>query len=156
TVNLGLLPYVYTPRFVKRRHQVVRLNTGIARAMRAPGHPQNCVLTDQPLDDLAARLNLDPLQVRLRNLPPNHPDAVQNAPQPFGALRHAICAEGIGLARRLSDWDRKWHRPGEGGRGPIKHGIGMALHTWGGAGYPNNDTRVTIIRDGSVLVECST
>jgi xanthine dehydrogenase YagR molybdenum-binding subunit len=156
TVNLGLLPYVYTPRFVKRRHRVVRLNAGIARAMRAPGHPQNCVLTDQPLDDLAARLNLDPLQVRLRNLPPNQPDAVQNAPQSINALRHTIYTDEIGIARRLSDWDRKWHRPGEGGRGPIKHGIGMALHTWGGAGGPNNDTRVTISRDGSVLVEAST
>ncbi len=50
---------------------MVRLNIQTARAMRAPGHPQNCFLTDQALDDLAAKLDLNPLDVRLRNLPPN-------------------------------------------------------------------------------------
>jgi xanthine dehydrogenase YagR molybdenum-binding subunit len=156
TVNLGMLPYVYVPQFIKRRHRVVRLNTGIARAMRAPGHPQNCALTDQAVDDLAGRLNLDPIQVRLRSLPANDPDAVRNAPQSFNALRHTIYTTEIGIARRLSDWENRWHRPGQGGDGPIKRGIGMALHTWGGAGRQNNDTTVTISRDGSVLVRCST
>jgi xanthine dehydrogenase YagR molybdenum-binding subunit len=156
TVNLGLLPYVYTAQFIKRRHRVVRLNAGIARAMRAPGHPQNCVLTDQAVDDLAAKLNLDPLQVCLRNLPANEPNAVQNAPQSFNALRHTIYTEEIAIARRLSGWDTRWHRPGQGAAGPIKQGIGMALHTWGGAGGPNNDITVTISRDGSVQVQSST
>jgi xanthine dehydrogenase YagR molybdenum-binding subunit len=156
TVNFQGLPYVYTPPFTKRRHRIVRLNAGAARAMRAPGHPQSCVLTDQPLDDLAARLGLNPIEVRLRNIPPNDENAVRTAPQSFAALRHTIYTEEIGIARRLSDWDHKWHPPGRGGDGPIKHGIGMALHTWGGAGRANNDTTVTIHRDGSVLVRCST
>jgi xanthine dehydrogenase YagR molybdenum-binding subunit len=156
TVNFQGLPYVYNPPNVKRRHRVVRLNAGIARAMRAPGHPQSCVLTDQALDDLAARLNLDPMEVRLRNLPPNEPAALQNAPQSYNALRHTIYRDEIAIARRLSNWGERWHRPGQGGPGPIKHGIGMALHTWGGAGRQNNDTTVTISRDGSVLLRCST
>lgn len=157
TVNFQGLPYVYTPPHYKRRHRVVRLNTGPARAMRAPGHPQSCLLTDQPLDDLAARLGLNPLEVRLRNLPPNDPEAVRTAPTSFAALRHTIYTQEIEIARRLSDWDRKWHPPGRGpARGPLKQGIGMALHTWGGAGRGNNDVTVTIHRDGSVLVQCAT
>jgi xanthine dehydrogenase YagR molybdenum-binding subunit len=156
TVNFQGLPYVYQPPFIKRRHQVVRLNAGIARAMRAPGHPQSCALTDQPLEDLAARLNLNPMDVRLANLPANDANAVQSDPQSYTALRHTIYTQEIRIARRLSDWDRKWHAPGRGGNGPIKHGIGMALHTWGGAGGPSNDMVVTINRDGSVLVRCST
>jgi xanthine dehydrogenase YagR molybdenum-binding subunit len=32
----------------------------------------------------------------------------------------------------------------------------MALHTWGGGGRGNNDVKVTVSSDGSVLVECST
>ncbi len=32
----------------------------------------------------------------------------------------------------------------------------MGLHTWGGQGFPNNDIKVTINSDGSVLAECST
>ena len=34
--------------------------------MQAPGHPQSSYLTDSAIDDLAARLNMDPLQLRLR------------------------------------------------------------------------------------------
>jgi xanthine dehydrogenase YagR molybdenum-binding subunit len=156
TVNLQGLPYVYNPPFIKRRHRIVRLNAGIARAMRAPGHPQSCALTDQPLEELAARLNLNPMDVRLRNIPPNDANAVQNAPTSFTALRHTIYTQEIAIARRLSDWDNRWHRPGQGANGPIKTGIGMALHTWGGAGGAPNDTSVTINRDGSVLVQAST
>jgi xanthine dehydrogenase YagR molybdenum-binding subunit len=157
TVNFGLLPYVYTtvPN-IKRRHRVVRLNTQGARAMRAPGHPQNCFLTDQALDDLAARLDINPLEMRLRNLPPNDANATRNAPQSYNALRHTIYVREIEIGRKLSGWDQKWHRPGQGGQGPIRHGIGMALHTWGGGGGPNNDVKVSISNDGSVAVQSST
>src|SRR5262249_43526153 len=73
TVNLNLLPYVYDIPNYKRKHTVIKLNTQSARAMRAPGHPQNCFLTECPIDDLAARLGIDPLQMRLKNLPQNDP-----------------------------------------------------------------------------------
>src|SRR5688572_32805118 len=48
TVNLGLLPYIYLEAIPnwKRTHSVAFTNAGGARAMRAPGHPQNCVLTE--------------------------------------------------------------------------------------------------------------
>jgi xanthine dehydrogenase YagR molybdenum-binding subunit len=141
TVNLGLLPYIYAVPNVKRKHSVVRLNAGSARAMRAPGHPQNSVLTEGAIDDLAAKLGLDPLQVRLKNLPP-------------GPLK-PIYEKEIEIAVKLADWDKKWHPPGKS-PGPIKHGIGMGLHTWGGAGGGPNDVKVTISADGSVLAECST
>jgi xanthine dehydrogenase YagR molybdenum-binding subunit len=149
-----LLPYVYTGIANSRTIEVVRLNTQPSRAWRAPSHPQSCTLTDQPLDDLAARLNLDPLQMRLRNLPPNDPNAA-NTPQRWAAMRHTVYTQEIEIARKLSQWDKKWHRPGAD-PGPIKSGIGMALHTWAGAGNNNNDVRVTISSDGSVLVQSST
>ncbi len=159
TVNFGELPYVYSliPGLnIKSRNRTIRLNIQTARAMRAPGHPQMCFLTDQIMDDLAARLNMDPLQLRLRNLPPNDAAAVKTAPTSFNAVRNTIYTREIARARELSQWDKKWHPPGRGGKGPIKHGIGMALHTWGGGGYRDNDIRITISADGSVLVQCST
>jgi xanthine dehydrogenase YagR molybdenum-binding subunit len=159
TVNLSVLPYVYTDAVpnVKKKHTVVRLNTGGARAMRAPGHPQNCVLTDCPVDDLAAKMGIDPMQVRLKNLPPNDPEAVKNDPRSIRALRQTIYTDEIKIAAEKSQWEKKWHSPGKGpGNGPIKHGIGMALHTWGGAGGRDNDITVTISSDGSVVVTSST
>jgi xanthine dehydrogenase YagR molybdenum-binding subunit len=155
--TVGPLPYVYEIPNTKVKHAVVRLNAGQLRAMRAPGHPQSCVLTDCPLDDLAAKLELDPMQVRLKNLPPNVPAAVQSSPQSFNALRHTIYTKEIQMAAKLADWEKKWHPPGKGpNKGPIKHGIGMALHTWGGAAAKPNDITVSISSNGSVLVQAST
>src|SRR5207248_3264828 len=149
TVNFTGLPYVYTSiPFVKRRHRVVRLNTQRVRAMRAPGHPQSCYLTDTAIDDLAARLNLNPADVRLRNLPENDMNA---GAQSFARLRHDIYTREIRIAREVSPWDKRWHPPGRGGKGVVKHGIGMALHTWGGGPGKINDVRVSIHSDGSVL-----
>lgn len=157
TVNFQLLPYVYPVPNVKKQHTVVRLNFGGARAMRAPGHPQNCLLTDQAVDDLAAKLRMDPMQLRLKNLPENLPDAAAKDPQSYNALRHTIYVDEIKIAAKLSGWDQKWHPPGKGPlTGAVKHGIGMGLHTWGGTGFPGNVVNATIGSDGSVLMQCST
>jgi xanthine dehydrogenase YagR molybdenum-binding subunit len=63
----------------------------------------------------------------------------------------------IKIAADLSKWKDKWHPPGQGpNKGPIKHGIGMALHTWGGGAQKPNDVTVIISSDGSVLIQSST
>jgi xanthine dehydrogenase YagR molybdenum-binding subunit len=155
--TVGPLPYVYPIPNTKVKHVATRTNTGNQRAMRAPGHPQSCVLTDCPLDDLAAKMEMDPMQVRLLNLPQNEAPAVASSPQSINALRNTIYVDEIKIAADLSKWKDKWHPPGKGpNRGPLKHGIGMALHTWGGSAGKPNDISVTISSDGSVLVQAST
>lgn len=156
-VNTALLPYVYEIPNVRVSTEIVRLNHGAARAMRAPAHPQNCFITESALDDFANAAGLDPMEVRLKNLPKNDPDVAKKDPTSFSALRNTIYSTEIGIAAELSQWKKKWHPPGKGpSKGPWKHGIGMACHTWGGAGRADNDVFVTIHSDGSVLVQCST
>jgi xanthine dehydrogenase YagR molybdenum-binding subunit len=157
SATVGPLPYVYPIANSKRKHTMVRLNAGALRAMRAPGHPQSCYLTDCPLDDLAAALEIDPMKMRLKNLPPNDENAIKNAPTSFNALRNTIYTEEIKIAAKMIDWEKNWHAPGKAPeKGPVKTGLGMALHTWGGVGFGPNDTKVTISKDGSVLMESST
>jgi xanthine dehydrogenase YagR molybdenum-binding subunit len=159
TVNFGVLPYIYRDAIpnIHKKHIPVRLNVGSNRAMRAPGHPQSCALTDCPVDDFAAKIGMDPMQVRLKNLPANLAQAVQNDPTSYNAIRHTLYEDEIKKAAELSEWEKKWHPPGKGpGDGPVKHGIGMAMHTWGGQGFPGNEVTVTISSDGSVLSQCST
>jgi xanthine dehydrogenase YagR molybdenum-binding subunit len=155
TVTFNALPYVY-PFEYKRKHTPIRTNAQQQRAMRAPNHPQNCTLTEFILDDLAAKLDMDPMQLRLKNLPQNDPNAVKNAPHSIAALRHTIYSREIEIAAALSKWKDKWHPPGKTS-GVIKHGIGMAMHTWGGQaqGAPNQ-CFVTISADGSVVARTST
>ena len=45
-----------------------RINTGGARAWRAPNHPQASYITCSALEDLAAKLHMDPLDFFLKNL----------------------------------------------------------------------------------------
>jgi xanthine dehydrogenase YagR molybdenum-binding subunit len=159
TVNINLLPYVYMDAIPnwKRTHRVIRTNAGGARAFRAPGHPQNCIMTEPAVDDLAAKLDIDPLIIRRKNLPPNDP-AVRDSTS-WNAIRNTLYNQQLDIAVKLSGWKEKWHPPGRGpGSGPVKHGLGMAIHTWGGGaqgGQPNQCT-VLINRDGSVTAESST
>jgi xanthine dehydrogenase YagR molybdenum-binding subunit len=149
------VPYVY-PLQNRRKLRVVRLNTSQQRAMRAPGHPQSCYLTDCAIDDLAAALELDPMQVRLKNLPANDPKAVESNPQSYNALKNTIYTKQIQIAAELSKWKEKWHPPGQS-KGTLKHGIGMALHTWGGSAQnAPNECTITIASDGSVTAQSST
>jgi xanthine dehydrogenase YagR molybdenum-binding subunit len=159
TVNFGVLPYIYQGSIpnVNKKHIPVRLNVGSNRAMRAPGHPQSCFLTDCPLDDFAAKIGMDPMQVRLKNLPPNSDQAIKSDPTSYMAIRHTLYEDEIKKAAELAEWEMKWHPPGKGpGNGPVKHGIGMAMHTWAGQGFPGNEVSVTVSSDGSVLVQSST
>jgi xanthine dehydrogenase YagR molybdenum-binding subunit len=159
TINLNLLPYIYADAIPhwKRTHKITYINAGGARAMRAPGHPQNCVLTKFAIDDLAAKLELDPLAIRRKHLPPNNPKATDKIS--WAARRHDIYTEQLNIAEKLSGWKEKWHPPGKGKAGTVMHGIGMAIHTWGGfaSGVTTpNDCTVIINRDGSVTAETST
>jgi xanthine dehydrogenase YagR molybdenum-binding subunit len=158
TINLNLMPYVYGDAVenMKRSHKVAFINAGGARAMRAPGHPQNCVLTEFAVDDLAAKLGIDPLVIRRKNLPPNNPKAAKVS---WAGRRHDIYTEQLDLAVKLSGWKEKWHPPGKGKAGTVKRGIGMAIHTWGGfaaGGSTPNECHVYISKDGTATAETST
>jgi xanthine dehydrogenase YagR molybdenum-binding subunit len=160
TVTINLLPYVYLDAIpnIKRNHSAIRTNCGSAQAMRAPNHPQNSVLTEFAVDDLAAKLGIDPLIMRRKNLPPADKEVAAKNPLAWLAIRNKLFNDQIDIATRMSKWSEKWHPPGEG-KGPIKRGIGMGLHTWGGnavGGPPSNEVTVIISRDGSVTVESST
>jgi xanthine dehydrogenase YagR molybdenum-binding subunit len=156
TVTFNALPYVYGPAVanIKRVHRVARTNIQTARAMRAPNHPQNCALTEQALDDLAARLGVNPMALRLLNLPPNDQAEAKANPRTFPGQRADIYRREIEIIRKMCNWDQAWHPPGRGD-GPIKTGLGMGLHTWGGGGRGPNPTRITINANGSVVAQSS-
>ena len=134
------VPYVYNNEerlAQKARHLNVSTNIGPARAWRAPNHPQAAVLTMCPLDDLAAKLDMDPVEFFKKNAdltarPEVYRDEIDK------------CAEMIG-------WKEKWHKRGDSGPGPVKRGLGLSLHTWGGR--PHDSTcEVRIQPDGGVSV----
>jgi xanthine dehydrogenase YagR molybdenum-binding subunit len=135
------LPYVFTSIPNKRlNHSAVQTNGGPLRAWRAPNHPQASFLTCSAIEDLAAKLGMDPLQVFMKN--------VQYAVE----ARRESYLHQFKKAAEMSEWSKLWHRRGDSGKGPVKRGMGIGFCTWGGAGHLSN-CRATIHPDGSVEVE---
>lgn len=133
-----ILPYVVRMPNRSSRHTAVFTNIGPARAWRAPNHPQMCLITMAALEDLAAKLGMNPLDFMLRNL------------EFTGNLADTYRAELL-KAAELIEWKKKWHPRGDKTPGPVKRGLGLSIHTWGGAGH-NSNCQVTIHPDGSVRV----
>jgi xanthine dehydrogenase YagR molybdenum-binding subunit len=134
------LPYVYVFPNRRRVHTDVYINAGQQRAMRASGHPQGCFITEVVMDELADAVRMDPMEFRLRNLPPHAPDAMWRRYFPMGAER-------IG-------WNRR--RPtGDPTPGAIKRGFGCAANRWSGAGRGTR-ARCEINPDGSVIIRSGT
>jgi xanthine dehydrogenase YagR molybdenum-binding subunit len=136
------LPYVFTEIPNKRlNHTAVSTNNGGARAWRAPNHPQASFLTCSAIEDLAAKLNMDPVEVFRKNL--------------ALTARKETYARQLDKAAALMDWKKNWKPRGQNGSGPIKEGLGLAICTWGGGGHSSR-CQTTINPDGSVVVELGT
>jgi xanthine dehydrogenase YagR molybdenum-binding subunit len=133
------IPYVFTEIPNKRmNHSAVAVNAGPLRAWRAPNHPQAAYLTYSALEDLAAKLKMDPLEMHKKNL---------------GLTGRAdTYAYQLDKAAELMDWKKKWHQRGDSGPGPVVKGLGVSLATWGGAGH-NSKCQTTIFPDGNVVIE---
>jgi xanthine dehydrogenase YagR molybdenum-binding subunit len=108
-------------------------NAGPAAAMRAPGHPQGAFALEQTIDELAVKLNMDPLE--LRDKSDGHP--VRRVERQ--------------IVRESDIWKARKQRPGEDS-GPIKRGVGMAQSVWYRFVSMDSSAEVRVHRDGSLEV----
>ncbi|MBI2833172.1 MAG: xanthine dehydrogenase family protein molybdopterin-binding subunit [Acidobacteria bacterium] len=134
------LPYIYVFPHRRRHHTDVYINAGEQRAMRAPGHPQGCFITEVLMDEIADKLRMDPVEFRMKNLPPEAPNAMWRQYFPRAA-------EKFGWGRR--------HPSGDATPGPVKRGYGCAANRWGGGGR-GSKAHCEIYPDGGVLMRCGT
>jgi xanthine dehydrogenase YagR molybdenum-binding subunit len=134
------LPYLYQFPNRRRVHTNVFINAGTQRAMRAPGHPQGCFLTEILMDELADRVKMDPVEFRIRNALPVAPNA--------------MWIEYFRRGAKQFGWDKR-HPTGDPSPGPIKTGMGVSAHLWGGGGR-GSKVHIDIASDGSVVVKCGT
>ena len=119
---------------LRRKHVDVATDTDPARSMRAPGYPQGWFGTELFLDELAAKLGVDPLQFRLQN----DSEAIRQDQWRFGAERFGWEAArarqndddaryrvGVGLAS--ARWGQLGHDGTRRGRGPV-HAATCRIH----------------------------
>ena len=135
------IPYCFNVPNQRKAHTAIRNNIGPARAWRAPNHPQAAVLTMCALDDLAAKLNMDPYEFFLKNIE-------------LTRLAN-VYREEFPIAAELMGWKEKWHPRGQNVSGSMARGVGLSIHTWGGRGHAS-DCDLSIHPDGSVDIKMGT
>ena len=133
--NLYLCPNVRTEDIS------VYTNTGQLRAFRAPGFPPCSWALEQTIDALAEEIGMDPVALRLKNIPSVH----QSRNVPYTSTGLARClAEGADAF----GWRQARSRPRR--EGPVLRGVGVAAAMWGYAGEPISTVIAKLFADGSL------
>jgi xanthine dehydrogenase YagR molybdenum-binding subunit len=136
------LPYIFEIPNQRKQNTAISTNQGSARAWRAPNHPQAAVITMGAIDDLAAKMKMDPLDMVLKNME-------------IAGPRAQTYKEEFAIADEMMGWKKNWHQRGDKTPGNIKRGLGLSMHTWGGRGH-NSNCDFTIHPDGSVEIKMGT
>lgn len=127
--------YKNNPNFSAEEYDVFT-NAGPAAPLRAPGHPQGAFALESAIDELAAALDIDPLELRRKN-----------ESSPVRAAQYDVGAKAIGWERR-----NKKKGPADLKAGKVR-GIGMACGNWYVFAQDSGiSAQVKIHRDGSVEV----
>jgi CO/xanthine dehydrogenase Mo-binding subunit len=138
----GPMEMLYGCENVKIAEYGAKLNTGPMKAFRAPGYVEGTFGLECLVDELAAKLDLDPLEFRRRN----HSDHDAVDGRPFSSKNLIEC-----YARAQPHWD---HREEVRARseGSWKRGVGMASQIWYGGGGPPSYAWVRIGADARAVV----
>ena len=108
-------------------------NAGPGTAMRAPGHPQGAFALEQTIDELAVKLNMDPLDLR---------DRID---------QHPVRKVERQVVRESDIWKSRNAVAGAD-RGPVKRGVGFAQSVWYRFVSMNSAAEVRVHKDGSLEV----
>lgn len=115
----------------------VLTNRPASKAYRAPGSPQVTFAVESALDELAQKLGMDPIELRLKNCV--RPGDAQPTGIPFGEIGYAECLDA---AKAHPHWSAPL--------GP-NQARGVAGGYWGNYGGPST-AAVSLGEDGSVTV----
>lgn len=138
--------HLYAAGAISTTHAVSRADIGTPIFMRAPGEASGSVAVESALDELALELDLDPLEIRLRNYAEVEP--ITHRPFSSKALRecYAQGATRFGWASR----PRQPRQMRDADGLLVGWGLGTATYP---AGMMQGEARATIRADGTALIE---
>jgi len=132
---------------VRCKSRDVYINAGPARPFRAPGHPQGSWALEQMMDALAEKIGMDPIELRLKNIP----SVCQGRGGiPYTATGLKDCIERGAKQFGWQDAVERARKQNQSG-GHIKRGVGMGACVWFvGGGGPPSTVVIKLFKDGSV------
>ena len=138
----GPMKMLYACDNVRTVQYPAKLNLPPMAAFRAPGFVEGTFALECLLDELAAKLDLDPLEFRRRNYASS--DRVDD--RPFSSKNLEECY------RRAEPHWAKRDEVRARSDGPWKHGVGLASQIWYGGGGPPSYAWIRVGADGRVQV----
>jgi CO/xanthine dehydrogenase Mo-binding subunit len=136
----GPMRMLYDCENVRTTLSPARLNTPPMKAFRAPGFVEGTFGLECLLDELAAKLDIDPLEIRRLNY------ANSNDDRPYSSKNLMECYKRA---------EPHWQRGAEvraRSEGPWKRGVGLASQVWYGGGGPPSYAWVRVGSDGRATV----
>ena len=118
---------------------VVYTNKQVCGPVRGPGGPQAAFAVESHMDSIAAKLNMDPVEFRLKNTP-KAGDKIVGVPK----LRDVSLGETIKTAAEKIGWSNV--------KLAKNQGIGIATGSWIESAGPGGGAVVKVNEDGSVTV----
>jgi xanthine dehydrogenase YagR molybdenum-binding subunit len=141
-------PFLYSTPNLKVTSALVPLNVGTPTAMRGPGAVPGLFALESAMDELAIKLNMDPVELRLRNEPAK--DESNNLP--FSSRHLTECLK---VGAEKFGWSQRTPRIGSMKKDGLTLGWGVAVCAWGAGRFPAEAT-VELRNDGTARVSCGT
>ena len=138
----GPMQMLYACPNVKTTTRGAKVNTPPMRPFRAPGFVEGTFGLECLLDELAAKLDLDPLEIRRRN----HADREPERDRPYSGKNLNEC-----YRRAEPHWERR-HEVRASSTETVKRGVGMASQVWYGGGGPPSYAWIRVGSDGRAAV----
>ena len=140
--------FIYKSPNIQVNQMLVPLNVGAPTSMRAPGESPGMFALECAMDELAIKLDMDPIELRMRNYSEFYPG--RNVPYSSKTL-----SEAYRLGAERFGWSRRDPKPGTTKNGDCLVGMGMAT-----AVYPAHRSRssakVRLQADGTAQVSLAT
>jgi xanthine dehydrogenase YagR molybdenum-binding subunit len=137
---------LYASEACETSHKLVDMNVGVATFQRAPGEATGTAALETAMDELAVKLKMDPVQLRLAN----YAEKDLGSDKPWSSKHLRECYE---QAAKRFGWAKRNPEPGSMREGNQLVGWGMATAT-----YPANrsaaQAMVSILPGGRALVAC--
>lgn len=139
---------LYAAENFRAAQKLVPLNVGTPTYMRAPGETSGMFALESALDELAYKLGIDPIKLRLINYAETDPDS--KLPWSTKLLK-----ESYEKGAELFGWSRRKPQPASMQQGRYLIGMGMSSAVYPVNHFPSS-ARVRIQQDGTAIAESST
>lgn len=141
-------PFLYSTANLRVASGLARRTIGAPTPMRGPGAVPGLFALESAMDELALKLQMDPVRLRLMN----EPEKDESLDLPFSSRHLREC---LTSGAQQFGWERRTPAIGSMQRDGVTLGWGVAVCSWLAA-RADAEVSVELRQDGSVRVACAT